>query len=253
MFWMTTTAIRLPALTKRVLGIRIGYMRFYDCSNDDTSGDYSSGCNSLRWGISSKYSRIFCNSSSSCSPTSSSDPSVNFESASGGTPLASAMNEAKLYLDAHKAADSARDCRQKFAILITDGSDTYACGGTGSEDQADQYKRRRATVARAKALADAGYRTFVVGFRESHAPLVAEHAELGRLLRGDGQPPCHQFRYCHRFHTCPEFLRRLPHKLTISVSMETGIIGLPRKTTRESCPFPVMLSWLPMPRILPRP
>jgi len=89
---------------------------------------------------------------------------VNSESATGGTPLASALNEAKLYLDAHKAADSARDCRQKFAVLISDGSDTYACGGSGSEDQTTQYKRRKATVARAKALADAGYRTFVIGF-----------------------------------------------------------------------------------------
>jgi hypothetical protein len=146
------------------LGIRIGYMRFYDCSNDDTAGSYSGGCSSLRWGISSKYSRIFCNNSTSCSPTSSSDPSVNYESASGGTPLSSAMNEARLYLDAHKASDAARDCRQKFAIVISDGSDTYACGGGGSEDQTTQYKRRRATVARAKALADAGYRTFIVGF-----------------------------------------------------------------------------------------
>ena len=146
------------------LGIRIGYMRYYDCSGDETDGDYSNGCIKVSWGISSKYSRIFCNSSTSCSPTSASSPSVNSESATGGTPLASALNEARLYLDAHKAADTARDCRQKFAILLSDGADTYACGGSGSEDQTTQYKRRRATVARAKALADAGYRTFVIGF-----------------------------------------------------------------------------------------
>ena len=146
------------------LGIRVGYMRFYDCSADETDGDYNNGCMKVSWGISSKYSRIFCNGSTSCSPTSASSPSVNSESATGGTPLASALNEARLYLDAHKAADTARDCRQKFAILVTDGSDTYACGGSGSEDQTTQYKRRKATVARAKALADAGYRTFVIGF-----------------------------------------------------------------------------------------
>ena len=146
------------------LGIRVGYMRYYDCSGDETNGDYGAGCIRVSWGISSKYSRIFCNSSTSCSPTSGTSPSVNSESASGGTPLASAMNEARLYLDAHKAADTARDCRQKFAIVVTDGSDTFACGGNGSEDQTTQYKRRKATVARAKALADAGYRTFVVGF-----------------------------------------------------------------------------------------
>ena len=85
-------------------------------------------------------------------------------SASGGTPLSGALNEAKLYLDANKAADSAKDCRKKFAILITDGSDTYTCGGSGTEDQQDQYKRRRETVDKAKALADAGYKVFVVGF-----------------------------------------------------------------------------------------
>ncbi|MCX5912368.1 MAG: PilC/PilY family type IV pilus protein, partial [Deltaproteobacteria bacterium] len=146
------------------LGIRVGYMRYYDCSGDETNGDYNNGCIKVSKGISSKYSGIFCNSSSSCSPTSASSPSVNSESATGGTPLASALNEARLYLDAHKAADTSRDCRQKFAILLSDGADTYACGGSGSEDQTTQYKRGKATVARAKALADAGYRTFVIGF-----------------------------------------------------------------------------------------
>ncbi len=69
-----------------------------------------------------------------------------------------------MYLDAHKAADTARDCRKKFVILITDGSDTYSCSGNGQECQEHQYKRRRDVVARAKALADAGYKVFVIGF-----------------------------------------------------------------------------------------
>jgi len=146
------------------LWIRFGYMRFFNCNADDTGGSYTSGCNSLIWPIDSRYSRIYCNSASGCSSGSSSSGSVSGESASGGTPLASALAEAKLYLDAHKAADSAGSCRQKFVILITDGADTFACGGEGREDQETQYKRRRATVARAKALADAGYRVFVVGF-----------------------------------------------------------------------------------------
>ena len=146
------------------LNIRFGYMRYYNCSGDDTGGDYSSGCNSLVKAINSKYSRVYCNSASSCTIDSSSSPSVNSESASGSTPLASALNEARLYLDAHKATDSAATCRQKFVILITDGADTQACGGNGWEDQTDQYKRRRITVAKAKALADAGYKVFVVGF-----------------------------------------------------------------------------------------
>jgi type IV pilus assembly protein PilY1 len=60
--------------------------------------------------------------------------------------------------------DPARDCRQKFVILISDGSDTYECNGNGQEGQDDQYTRRRATVKRAKELADRGYRVFVIGF-----------------------------------------------------------------------------------------
>jgi Tfp pilus tip-associated adhesin PilY1 len=146
------------------LNIRFGYMRFYNCSDDDTGGSYSSGCNSLIKGINSKYSRIYCNSSSSCTITSSSSSSVSGESASGGTPLSSALHEAKLYLDAHKASDTAKACRLKFVIFISDGADTYSCSGNGSEDQTNQYKRRRKTVAKAKALADAGYKVFVVGF-----------------------------------------------------------------------------------------
>jgi len=147
------------------LNIRFGYMRFYNCSNDDTGGSYSSGCNYLVWAIGSKYSRIYCNNGTSCSSSSSASGSVSGATASGGTPLGSALREAKLYLDAHKAADTqAAACRKKFVILITDGADTFSCSGDGSEDQTDQYKRRRRTVAKAKALADAGYKVFVVGF-----------------------------------------------------------------------------------------
>lgn len=146
------------------LGVRVGYMRYYNCSDDDTGGNYSSGCNSLSWVLNSRYSRVYCNSATSCTASSSASGSVSGESANGGTPLASALNEAKLYLDASKTGDTAAACRQKFAILITDGADTYACSGNGSEDQSDMYKRRRESVAKAKALADAGYKVFVVGF-----------------------------------------------------------------------------------------
>ncbi|MBM4333497.1 MAG: hypothetical protein FJ117_20140 [Deltaproteobacteria bacterium] len=140
----------ITSADEQTLNIRFGYMRFYNCSSDDTGGSYSSGCNSLIRGIGSTYSQIWGN--------------VSGESASGGTPLSSALNEAKIYLDYHKSRDNAAACRQKFVILITDGADTYACGGGGSENQTDQYKRRRETVTRAKALADAGYKVFVVGF-----------------------------------------------------------------------------------------
>lgn len=145
------------------LGIRLGYMRFTSCSGDE-SGSYSSGCNKLVRTIAARYSLIFCGNSTSCTITSTGSNSVNSETASGGTPLSGAMQEAKSYLDYHKSRDNAASCRDKFVILMTDGSDTFACSGNGSEDQQDMYKRRRETVARAKALADAGYKLFVIGF-----------------------------------------------------------------------------------------
>jgi hypothetical protein len=146
------------------LGVRIGYMRFYN--GDDQAGDYLSGANKLSKAIGTKYSNIFCNNNTSCtiSSTCTSSACVNGEAANGGTPLAASLNEAKLYLDAHKALDTAASCRQKFVILLTDGADTYACSGDGTETQSGMYKRRREVVAKAKALADAGYRLFVIGF-----------------------------------------------------------------------------------------
>jgi Tfp pilus tip-associated adhesin PilY1 len=157
---------RIDGSDETSLGVRIGYMRFYDASSDDTGGSYSSGSNKLIRAINTKYSLIYCASNNYCDITtgSSSSSCVNGESANGGTPLVAALNEARLYLNAHKALDNAATCRQKFAILISDGADTFSCGGNGTETQADMYKRRRETVAKAKALADAGYRTFVIGF-----------------------------------------------------------------------------------------
>ena len=73
------------------------------------------------------------------------------------------MEAVKPYLDDHKKTDSYKNCRTKFVILVTDGQDTLYCGGTGSGNQSDQYKRRRASVAKVKALRDAGYKVFVIG------------------------------------------------------------------------------------------
>jgi Tfp pilus tip-associated adhesin PilY1 len=147
------------------LGVRIGYMRFTD--GNDTGGDYSSGNNKIIRAIGSKYSLIYCANNTSCTLASSTSGASVIDSddwPNSGTPLVSSLNEAKLYLDAHKAGDSARDCRQKFVILISDGADTYSCGGTGSGSQADMDRRRRESAAKAKELADAGYKVFVVGF-----------------------------------------------------------------------------------------
>ena len=146
------------------LNVRLGYMNFYNCgSSDDTGGSTSSGCITLVNAIGTKYSSIYCANSTSCSATGSGG--IRGATTAGYTPLGSMLREAKLYLDTHKAADSAAACRDKFAILITDGADTISCQ-TNSDIEWDaiQYKRRRVTVDRAKALAAAGYKVFVVGF-----------------------------------------------------------------------------------------
>lgn len=162
------------------LGVRMGYMRFYNASGDETDG-YTTGANKLAKYIGNRYSNTFCGSNSSCAvggityaaPSSScSVSSVNSGCAYGGTLLATSLKEAKSYLDAHKASDgSAGACRQKFVVLVSDGEDTYACGGSGSETDTEMYKRRRASVFATKALKDTGaasgydgYRVFVIGF-----------------------------------------------------------------------------------------
>ena len=143
------------------------------------AGSISSGCNTLVYDIGKPYSCIDCRNNTECTNYSGSCSTgcaaeagdlgtrgscVSGESATGGTHLAAALFEAKTYLDLHKAADVDRECRQKFVIMITDGADTLACQGNGQETQTTQYKRRRESVAKARALADAGYKVFVIGF-----------------------------------------------------------------------------------------
>ena len=148
------------------LGVQLGFMRYKN--GDDTSGAYASGNIKLIRGFGSKYSQIYCNNTTSCDSTvtscSGTGECVVGETAIGGTPLASSLREAKSYIDAYKGGDNAASCRQNFVILITDGADTYTCSGDGSECQAHMYKRRRDVVATTKALNDAGYKVFVVGF-----------------------------------------------------------------------------------------
>lgn len=172
----TVNTANIDTSDESSLKIRIGYMRFYDGTYGYTACDpertedldnladssYTSGCNKIiralnttnkeigQGGYSPNYSDIWS--------------SVSGESARGGTPDAAALAEAKKYLEDHKGEDNSKACRKKFVVFITDGADTYACNGNGSEGQSDQYKRRRELVARAKALADAGYKVFVVGF-----------------------------------------------------------------------------------------
>ncbi|MBI5213578.1 MAG: VWA domain-containing protein, partial [Nitrospirae bacterium] len=153
------------------LKVRIGYMRFYNCANSsseegdngkDVTYSYSSGCNTVIRAINTNNKEI---GEGGYGPNYSDIwSSVSGENANGGTPDATALVEAKMYLEAHKAGDNSKDCRKKFVLLITDGADTYACDGNGQEDQSTQYKRRREIVAKAKDLADNGYKVFVIGF-----------------------------------------------------------------------------------------
>ncbi|OGP67329.1 MAG: hypothetical protein A2W27_04775 [Deltaproteobacteria bacterium RBG_16_44_11] len=151
------------------MNVRLGYMRYRN--GDDMSGAYGSGNIRLVRGIGSAYQQIYCLASAttgSCASTQSTckvtGECIVGTSASGGTPLAAAIREAKTYLDYHKSLDNAKDCRQKFLIVLTDGADTYACNGEGAECGDYSYDRRRATVSAVKALKDAGYKVFVVGF-----------------------------------------------------------------------------------------
>jgi len=171
------------------LGIRIGYMRYYNCSSDDTGGNYSSGCITLIKPITDP-------KSDEMTPYDKIWDAVKNEKAVGGTPLASALNEAKLYLDDHKNGnnakkikpDPAKDCRKKFVIFITDGQDTFACSGSGNDEQVDQYKRRRETVAKAKALWEAGYQVFVVGFGASMPHYLKNTLNWAAYFGGSDNP-----------------------------------------------------------------
>lgn len=154
------------------LGIRLGLMRYYNCG---TAGAYtdSSSCIRLAWGITqadntttTPYANIFCNGTTCAAPSHTSNNSCTSGSnciagfsASGNTPLASALGEAKSYLDYHKSMDTSATCRQKSVIIVTDGEDTmYSCSSNSA------IKRARASVKYAKNLNDAKYKVYVVGF-----------------------------------------------------------------------------------------
>jgi hypothetical protein len=82
------------------LNIRIGYMRFYGCQTDESSVNYTSGCNTLKYDINTQYSKIYCNKSApnTCVITDGSAPCIKTESASGGTPLGASYQKQKLIL-----------------------------------------------------------------------------------------------------------------------------------------------------------
>ena len=172
---------KIDPVDEQSLNIRLGYMRFLNASNND-DGDPLRGSIKVLSVIGSSYSNIWSNVTSD---------------ASGGTPLAASLAEAKKYFtDYVNPSDTAIDCRQKFVILITDGEDTYACSGDGSENQPDMYRRRMLTVQRAKELYDAGIKVFVVGFGQNMSdPLVktlnwaAKYGGTDNPLEGNSGDP----------------------------------------------------------------
>jgi type IV pilus assembly protein PilY1 len=154
------------------LNIRAGYYVFR--GTEDASISATAGNQKIGRAIGTPYQTLYCSANTACGYQSTYKcagwltagvmPNFSMESAGGGTPLNFGLSEVKQYLNDHKATDAAKNCRQKFVILLSDGVDTYSCSGTGTETQADMYKRRRLSVLRAKQLADAGYRVFVMGF-----------------------------------------------------------------------------------------
>jgi len=158
------------------LGIRVGYVAYY------LDMDFVTEVTGIRRGIGTPYADLYCNSNgngtactktkedTACTTMASAGLPMSFycERTYSDTPMNSALRDAKTYLDAHKAADPSKDCRQKFVILISDGGDTHSCD-YGDGTAPTQYKQRRLSVLRAKALKDAGYKVFVVGFG-SNAP-----------------------------------------------------------------------------------
>ena len=152
------------------LNVRMGYMGF---RNTET---VQSAYNKVTKELGRPYQDIYCSASTACGTSSfyycqvnggGTPPNLSMESAGGSTPLNFALNEVKTYMNTNKAADTAKACRQKFVILISDGADTLSCSGIGTETAINMYKRRRLSVTRVKALADAGYKVFVIGFGQN--------------------------------------------------------------------------------------
>jgi len=172
------------------LGVRLGYMKFDHCADTfttaaDDSG-YGSGCNVLRQGF-----QALNQGSYGYFRTLYERVESDINNNANRTPLAGALNEARSYLDVHKAGDTAKACRKKFVIFITDGWDTLACGANYSDvndTKGYSYKRRRATVAAAKALNDAGYKVFVIGFGGEMPLTLANTLNWAAYLGGTDNP-----------------------------------------------------------------
>jgi Tfp pilus tip-associated adhesin PilY1 len=157
--------LRIDSIDEQRLNIRMGYMRFWDSSNND-DGDPWKGSIKVLSGIgTSSYKNIWDNVNRTYNGWAEND-------GFGGSPLVASLEEVKIYFTENiNPFDSAISCRQKFLILMTDGEDTYACSGDGSENQPTMYRRRMLTVQKAKELYDAGIKVFLIGIGENLSPL----------------------------------------------------------------------------------
>ncbi len=159
----------LNTTDQNTLCLKMGYMRFYDCQvngsstqNKNEGSDYKSGCNTVRWPIGTSYNDLY-----NKKPNVTDKIALKDDYGNGSTALAGSLSEAKLYLDTLVG-----DIRQKYVILLTDGADSVSCcqnynlveGYQCGETLTIQYRKNRKSVAMAKALNDAGYKVFVVGF-----------------------------------------------------------------------------------------
>jgi len=130
------------------LNVRLGYMRFWNSYNEDDNNP-KTGSIIVLSDIGASYSNIYNNVNDGYVPV-------------GGTPLAASIAEAKKYFtDYVNPADTALECRIKYVILVTDGADTWACGGYGSFTT---YQMRMKVVLMAEKLYEAGIKLFTVGF-----------------------------------------------------------------------------------------
>ena len=159
------------------LGVRLGFMTYYNCQNASSGSTYSypagssTSCIQLAWPLTTSdnvtptpYANIYCNNTSCLSTVTSctgTHECVVGETPSGGTPLGNAIAQGTTYLSYQKTLDTSATCRQKSIILITDGADTFSCSGDGSSTNAPQ---RRAPVYYASAAKALGFSVFVVGF-----------------------------------------------------------------------------------------
>ncbi len=185
---------KIDKTDERVLGVRMGYMKFQCCDHtfttpSDDSG-YTGGCNVLRQGFKELNQGTYGYFRDIYTYVTS---DINYDcNTYSRTPLAGILNEGKSYLDNHKSSDLLKECRKKFVIFITDGWDTLACGADPrkslSETKGYSYKRRTASVAAAKALNEAGYKVFVIGFGMEMPKTLANTLNWAAYFGGSDNP-----------------------------------------------------------------